>query len=146
MVERSAAARPDPGLGPFAFMSAAKKPALLAEKVALYDKLIATNPDVERKGNTNPYTSCNGHMFTHLAPPGTLALRLAPEDVEGFLKKYKTKLFETYGVVKKDWVVVPDALLRKTGELRKYFDLSYRFVKTLKPKSSPRGMTSKKRS
>jgi hypothetical protein len=146
MVERSAAARAYLGRGLFAFVSAAKKPALLAGKVALYDKLIATNPDVERKGNTNPYTSCNGHMFTHLAPPGTLALRLAPEHVESFLKKYKTKLFETYGVVKKDWVVVPDALLGKTGELRKYFDLSYRYVKTLKPKSLARGTASKKRS
>lgn len=26
-------------------------------KVALYDKLIATNPNIERKGDTNPYTS-----------------------------------------------------------------------------------------
>jgi hypothetical protein len=107
-----------------------------AAKIALYDKLIATNPDVERKGDTNPYTSHNGHMFTHLAPPGTLAIRLAPDDVEAFLKKYKTKFFETYGVVKKDWVVVPDSLLAKTSELRQYFDRSLRYVKTLKPKAA----------
>lgn len=113
------------------------KPSVIpAEKIALYDKLIAMNPEVARKGDTNPYTSHNGHMFTHLSPPGTLAIRLSPDDLEVFLKKYKTKLFETYGVVKKDWVVVPDALLRKTSELRKYFDLSYRYVKTLKPKTA----------
>ena len=114
-------------------MSPAAK-ATPAAKIALYDKLIATNPDVERKGDTNPYTSHNGHMFTHLAPSGTLAIRLAPDDVEAFLRKYKTKLFETYGVVKKDWVVVPDSLLAKTSELRQYFERSLRFVKTLKPK------------
>jgi hypothetical protein len=119
-------------------VSTAKKPGIPAEKVALYDKLVATNPNVERKGDTNPYTSCNGHMFTHLAPPGTLALRLPPDDVEAFLKKYKTKLFEAYGVVKKDWVVVPDALLRKTAELKRYFDASFRHVKTLKPKPQKR--------
>ncbi len=109
-------------------------------KLALYDSCWQRTPDVQRKGDTNPYTSSNGHMFTHLAPPGTLAMRLPPDEVEPFLKKYKTKLFESYGVVKKDWVVVPDALLEKTSELRKYFDSSYGLVKTLKPKP-----TSKKR-
>ncbi len=73
-------------------------------------------------------------MFTHLAPPGTLAIRLPHDEVEPFIKKYKTTLFESYGVVKKDWVVVPDTLLRKTAELRKYFEISYRHVKALKPK------------
>lgn len=116
-----------------------------AEKVALYDKLIATNPAVERKGDTNPYTSHNGHMFTHLSPPGTLAIRLSPDDAEAFLKKYKTKLFETYGVVKKDWVVVPDALLKKTSELRKYFDLSYGYVKTLRAKTTAKPKTAAKK-
>lgn len=113
------------------------KRAIPGEALALYDRLVATNPGVQRKGDTNPYTSHNGHMFTHLAAPGTLAIRLAPDDVEAFLKKYKTKLFEAYGVVKKDWVVVPDALLRKTSELRRYFESSYRYVQTLKPKASP---------
>lgn len=119
---------------------AKKNAGISAERLALYDKLLATNPGVKRKGDTNPYTSHNGHMFTHLAPPGTLAMRLPPDEVEPFLKKYKTKLFESYGVVKKDWVVVPDALLEKISELRKYFDSSYGLVKTLKPKP-----TSKKR-
>jgi hypothetical protein len=35
--------------------------------VDLYDKLIATNPKIERKGAANPYTSLNGNMFTLLA-------------------------------------------------------------------------------
>lgn len=107
-----------------------------AAKLALYERLLATNPKIELKGKTNPYTSHNGHMFTHLSPPGTLAIRLPPSEVEAFLKKYKTTLFETYGVVKKDWVVVPDRLLAKTEELAPYLELSYRFVKTLKPKTA----------
>jgi hypothetical protein len=119
-------------------VSAAKKDAIAPDVVALYDKLIRTNPEVVRKGDTNPYTSHNGHMFTHLSPPGTLAIRLAPADVEAFLKKYKTTLFKIYGVVKKDWVVVPDGLLRKTTELQKYYDLSYKYTKGLKPKGTAR--------
>jgi hypothetical protein len=107
-----------------------------AAKLALYDKLLATNPKIVRKGKTNPYTSHNGHMFTHLAPPGTLAIRLPAAEVEAFLKKYKTTLLEAYGVTKKDWVVVPDRLLAKTAEVAPYLEISYRFAKTLKPKTA----------
>ena len=35
-----------------------------ADKLALYEKLVATDPNVERKGATMPYTSLNGHMFS----------------------------------------------------------------------------------
>jgi hypothetical protein len=58
----------------------------------LHEKLVATNPNVERKGATMPYTSANGHMFSLLTREGWLALRLPSEAREVFLKKYKTKL------------------------------------------------------
>jgi len=116
-------------------MPAAKKSSLPPEKVALYDKLIATNPRIERKGANNPYTAINGNMFTLLsAQTGGLAIRLPDDEREKFLKKYKTKLYEAYGVVMKEYVAVPDALLKKTGELAKYLELSYEYARTLKPK------------
>jgi hypothetical protein len=37
-------------------------------------------------------------------------------------------------VVKKDYVAVPDSLLQNTKELRKYLQISYEYVQTLKPK------------
>jgi len=37
-------------------------------------------------------------------------------------------------VVKKDYVTVPGTLLRNTKELKKYLEISYEYVKTLKPK------------
>jgi hypothetical protein len=118
-------------------MPTVKKTVIPDEKVALYDKLIATNPKIERKGAKNPYTALNGHMFTLLNPPnGDLAIRLSEEEREKFIKKYKTKIFVAYGAVMKEWVAVPDALLKKTKELAKYLDLSYEYVKTLKPKPS----------
>ena len=103
-------------------------------KLALYDRLVATNPKVERKGATVPYTSLNGHMFSYLGKTGELALRLPPEELEAFQAKYKTKLCELYGVVQKEYVMVPDTLLAKTRELKRYFDLSYTYVGSLKPK------------
>ena len=115
-------------------MPTAKKSAIPPEKVELYNKLIATNPKIDRKGATHPYTSLNGNMFTLLNPPGELAIRLPEAEREKFCKKYKTKLFEAYGVVMKEYVAVPDSLLPKTKELAKYLDLSYEYAKTLKPK------------
>ena len=115
-------------------MGSAKKNNIPADKLELYDKLVRTNPKIERKGAANPYTSLNGHMFTYLNPSGSLALRLPKDEREEFLKKYKTKLFEAYGVVMKEYVTVPDRLLRDTRTLQPYFQLSYEYIKTLKPK------------
>ena len=115
-------------------MAKAKESKIPPEKLELYDKLLATHPEIDRKGDVHPYTSLNGHMFTYLDQTGTLGLRLPKEEVEAFLKKYKTTLFESYGVVKKDYVTVPDSLLKNTKELKKYLNQSFEHVKTLKPK------------
>jgi hypothetical protein len=92
------------------------------QKLELYEKLIAANPGVERKGATVPYTSLNGHMFSYLSKEGKLALRLPAEAREAFLKKYKARLCQAYGIVQAEYVEVPDALLPKTQELKKFFE------------------------
>ena len=118
-------------------MTPPKKSPIPAEKVALYEKAVATLPGVERKGADNAYTSLNGNMFSLLsAQTETLALRLPKQEREAFLKKYKSKLFEVYGAVMKEYVTVPDALLKNTKELQQYMAVSYEYVKTLKPKVS----------
>jgi TfoX/Sxy family transcriptional regulator of competence genes len=114
----------------------AKKKQASNERVELYEKLLATHPEIERKGDANPYTSYNGNMFTLLHQSQTLAIRLPAEEREKFLKKYKTTLFEAYGAVMKEYVRVPDDMLSKTAELRKYLEVSYEYAKTLKPKST----------
>ena len=115
-----------------------KAAAVPADKLELYEKLVATNPSVDRKGATVPYTSRNGHMFSYLTKEGKLALRLPTGEREAFLKKYKTKLCEAYGIVQREYVEVPDALLASTRELKQYFDLSYEYVGSLKPKPTTR--------
>jgi hypothetical protein len=82
-------------------VSPKKESKIPTEKLALYEKLVATHSGGERKGDVHPYTSVNGHMFSYLDQTGTMGLRLPDEEIEGFLKKYKTKLFESYGVVKR---------------------------------------------
>lgn len=104
------------------------------DPVALYEKLIATLPGVERKGDKVPYTSVNGHMFSNLTGAGKLALRLPADVREAFLAKYKTTLVTEYGIVRKEYVEVPDALLSRTAELKPYFAQSFAYVSALKPK------------
>jgi hypothetical protein len=109
-----------------------------ADKLALYEKLIATFPGIERKGATMPYTSLNGHMFSYLGKTGTLALRLPEAARDAFLARYQTTLCKQYGIVQKEYVEVPDALLQKTAELKKHFAESVKYVASLKPKPTTR--------
>ena len=115
-------------------MATKKSNSIPVDKFNHYEKLVATNPKVELKGATVPYTSHDGHMFSNFNPDGTLRLRLPPEAIEGFIKKYKTSLVKAYGIVRKEYVAVPDKLLKNTKELKPYFDLSFEYVSSLKPK------------
>lgn len=109
--------------------------------VELYDALVATQAQIERKGAKMPYTSVNGHMFSFLAADGTMGLRLPAEAREAFVEKYRTCLCEQNGRIMKEYVTVPASLLKKTADLSVYFELSYAYVAALKPKP-----TAKKRS
>jgi hypothetical protein len=105
-------------------------------ELELYDALVASVPGIERKGATVPYTSLNGHMFSYLSKSGVLALRLPEEARETFLNKYKTRLCTQYGIVQKEYVEVPTALLKKTTELKPYFAISRAYVAAMKPKAA----------
>ncbi len=106
------------------------------EKEKLYSKLVATHSAAELKGDTIPYTSLNGHMYSMLTKGDEVAIKLPEEERIKFIAKYKTKLLEQYGIVQKEYVVVPDELLSKTAELKPYFGISYKYVSSLKPKPS----------
>jgi len=120
----------------------AKMPSQIpAENLEWYEKLIATNPTVERKGAAMPYTSLNGNMFSFLTGTGALALRLPAKEREAFLQKYKTTLCEQHGSVLEEYVRVPVDLLKNTRELKRHFDASYAYVASLKPKATKRKAT-----
>jgi TfoX/Sxy family transcriptional regulator of competence genes len=112
---------------------ATKKPTA-HKNLEWYDKMVAAFPEIERKGAGMPYTSLNGHMFSFMSKEGKIGIRLPEDEREAFLKKYKTELFKTHGTVLKEYVTVPGSLLKNTKELKKYFEISYELVKSLKPK------------
>jgi hypothetical protein len=103
-------------------------------RLAHYEEIVSTIPGLVRKGDANPYTAFNGNMSSYLHPRGEMALRLPPGLREQFLVDHQTALFEAYGVVQKEYVAVPDALLADTGKLAPYFKASCDYVAGLPPK------------
>jgi len=75
-------------------------------------------------------------MFSLFTKENRLTLRLPAGERESFLARYKTTLSEQYGYVQPEYVVVPDSLLTKTAELKRYFDISYTYVSSLRPKAT----------
>ena len=116
-----------------------------AEKVAQFDKLVASIPRIERKGAGFPYTAVNGNMFSLLRPDGVLCLRLSDNDRARFVAKYKTAPVVMYGAVMKEYVAVPDTLLENAAEMKRYFKLSVDYAESLKPKATKRAASAKKK-
>ena len=112
--------------------------------LALYDAIVATIPKVDQRGASVRYTSLNGHMFSALHRDNTLALRLPERERADFLKKYEATLAAHYGVVQREYVVVPDALLARTAELKPWFAASHAYVSSLKPKPTTKKKTTTK--
>ena len=119
---------------------ASKRPApsIPAGRLARYERLVATQPRLERKGATVPYTSVNGHMFSFLSDTGTLALRLPADDRAAFIERYGTRLHEAHGAVMKEYVSVPESLAADESALAAWFAASYAYVAGLKPKTTKR--------
>ncbi|MBK9567326.1 MAG: hypothetical protein IPO37_19800 [Saprospiraceae bacterium] len=105
-------------------MTTKKNNNIPTEKIEMYKKVIETVPTIEIKGATMPYTSLNEHMFSFLDKEGKLGLRLPKQERDEFIAKYKTKLCEAHETVLKEYVLVPDALFRKTIEIKEYFAIS----------------------
>lgn len=104
------------------------------QKLAIYDKIIATNSKFERKGKTVPYTSANGYMFTLLNKEAEIGFRLPKPVAREFIEKYNSGPFKSYGAVMRDYVLIPEDLLQNLELLADYLDQSYEFVMSLPPK------------
>lgn len=105
------------------------------ELLALYDQLIASLPEQQRKGKANPYTSLNGHMFTFLDKQGQLSIRFSQEEQAAFIKKHQAELSIQHGSVMRGYVMVPEKMMT-FKKLKPYFELSYNYINSLEPKAT----------
>lgn len=104
------------------------------QKLALYDQLIASHSQIDRKGKTMPYTSVYGHMFSFLDKDGTMSLRLPEDQREKFITDHNSELSVQHGRIMKEYVVVPSELLSRTDHLLPYLEISFLYIQSLKPK------------
>jgi TfoX/Sxy family transcriptional regulator of competence genes len=112
-----------------------------ADKLALYQRLIEAVEGVEARSNFgSAYTAVNGNMYSMISKHGLVGIRLPEPDRSEFLAAYDTELFrgDPAWPPAREFVAVPDALLRDTEALRPYLERSYRYVQTLKPKGKPK--------
>lgn len=108
------------------------------ELLALYDRLIATHPQIERRGANMPYTSHNGNMFTFLSKEGEVALRLPASERDLLIKKFGATPTVSYGAAMKEYVSLPVALLRQTTKAKPFLSKSLAYAESLKPKATAR--------
>lgn len=104
------------------------------KNLKIYDHLVSGIPEFERKGKTMPYTSANGYMFSLLNKDGEFGIRLSKESGAVFMKKYKTTIYRSYGAIMKDYVLIPQKMMKETRLLRSFLKVSYSYVMSLPPK------------
>ena len=81
-------------------------------------------------------TADDGRKKKFIAKDGTFGLRLPEKERQSFLKKYKTQLCEAYGIVLKEYVLVPDKIFKNTDELKPWFQISFSYIKSLKRRAT----------
>lgn len=104
------------------------------KNLKIYDDIVKSCKDFERKGKTMPYTSANGYMFSLLNKDGEFGVRLPKSVGNAFKEEYNTTKFMSYGAVMKDYVLIPVNLLNNKAFMIKLLNESYEFVMSLPPK------------
>lgn len=118
------------------------------DNLRLYERLIDAVAGVEAKSNFGSgYTAINGNMYSMISKHGVVGIRLPEPERTAFIERYDTALFRADPAwpPAKEYVAVPDHLLRDTDTLAPYLRRSYEYALTLRPKPTkkPKPKTSK---
>ena len=104
------------------------------EKLIFYDQLIASAPEIERKGKTMLYTSANGYMFSLFNKACEIGIRLPKEVGKQFMEDHNTTIYKSYGAVMKDYVLIPESLYNNMELLTATLRQGHEYVLSLPPK------------
>jgi len=113
---------------------AKKKPDAPEERVELYDKVIATVPDQQRKGAASAYTSLNGHMFSFVDKTGEFAFRYSDARKKELIEELGGKESIQHNSVMRGYVVFPKSVMGDFDKLVELFKESHEYIGSLKPK------------
>ena len=109
-------------------------PKVESEAIEEFEKRLEEHPDIERKGANNPYTAVNGNMFSAVNKDGQVGIRLSKEDHAAFIDQHDSEQFMSYGAKMNGYVVVPLKVVSDKKLFKKWFDKSFEFASSLKPK------------
>lgn len=105
-----------------------------AEKLKIYDQLIAKCSRFERKGKTMPYTSANGHMFSLFNKAGEIGIRFSKEVQKKYIEEFKTTIYKSYNSTMHGYVLIPENMWNDLDKLSEYLNESYDYVMSLPSK------------
>ena len=120
-------------------MAAEKKTSVPPDKLKLYEKLVSSTPGIETKSNFGAaYTAVNGNMYSLISKYGVVGIRLPEPLRSAFLERYDAEIFRADPAwpPNKEYVAVPDDLLKKTASLRPYLKASFVYASGLRPKAT----------
>jgi hypothetical protein len=118
-------------------MATPKRVAAPADKVELYERLLASVEGVARRSNFGAaYTAVNGNMYSMISKHGLVGIRLPEPERAAFIERYDSELFrgDPAWPPAREFVAVPDWLLSDTEVLRPYLEQALRYAGSLKPK------------
>ncbi|AXT19307.1 hypothetical protein D7030_13195 [Flavobacteriaceae bacterium AU392] len=105
-----------------------------AEKLKIYDQLIAKCNRFERKGKTMPYTSANGHMFSLFNKAGEIGIRFSKEVQKKYIEEFETTIYKSYNSTMHGYVLIPESMWDDLDKLSEYLNESYDYVMSLPSK------------
>jgi hypothetical protein len=127
-------------------MAKGKSTTVPPDALRAYEKLIAAVPEIDAKSNFgSAYTALNGNMYSMISKYGVVGIRLPEPERSAFLKKYAATIFRADPAwpPNKEYVAVPDELLKKTAALKPYLERSLAYAKTLRPKAAKKTKSKK---
>src|SRR5436305_13765177 len=113
-------------------MAPEKKTSVPEDKLRLYKRLVDSVAGAETKSNFGAaYTAVNGNMYSMISKYGVVGIRLPEKDRAAFIAKYKTTVFraDLAWPPNKEYVAVPDDVLRNTVTLRPSLKASFEYEK-----------------
>jgi len=99
----------------------------------LFESVVASVPEIERKGKTTPYTSASGYMFSFLDKEGLVCFRLPKHRIEELIEAKVANTCYQHGRLMKDFVSLEQSTLESDVALA-LFKESYEHTLGLKPK------------
>lgn len=120
-------------------MTKAKHQDVDVRVLEVYRAMVASVPGAEVKGDTMPYTSLNGNMYSSVSKQNQIGVRLPAGAREAFLAEHNATLYESIpGYVQKEYVAVPASLYGDAKALAALFQASHEYAASLKPKAAKR--------